>query len=140
MTAMVKPVLISHHRQHPLEPLIGELDHSAASLADQVFVIRLRGHRLIALEAFAELMGPYQTALHQQVERPVHRRQAYLLSLLPELTTDSFDREMFLGAEEDLGNDVALAGYRLVVLPEVTAKLVEESRALCLIETGHHYP
>jgi hypothetical protein len=28
----------------------------------------------------------------------------------------------------------------LVVLPEMTAKLVEESRALCLIEAGHRYP
>ncbi|HET6795752.1 MAG TPA: hypothetical protein VFH40_01220 [Gemmatimonadales bacterium] len=139
MTAVVKPVLISHHRQHPLETLVGELDDSAAPLANQVFVIRLRGHGLIPLEPFAELMRPYQAALHQQIECPVHGRQADLFSLLFELATDSLDRDMFLRAEDDLGNDVALAGYRLVVLPEMTAKLVKKSRALCLIEAGHWY-
>ena len=58
-------------RQHPLEPLVLELDHVAAPLADQVLVVRLRRHRLVALEAFAEVVRAHQAALHQHLERAV---------------------------------------------------------------------
>ena len=42
-----------------------------AALADEVLVVRLARHRLVALEALAEIVGADQPALHQHVERAV---------------------------------------------------------------------
>src|SRR3954463_15573313 len=44
---------------------------------------------------------------------------------------------MFLGKKDHLSNQVPLAGDRLVVLTEVSAKAIEKGRCLTLIEVGH---
>ncbi len=119
---MLEPVLVCQNRQHPLETLVGKLDDSAATLADQVLVICLGGHRLIAFEPFAKVVGPGQATLHQKLERAVHRCGTNPLTLLPELSTDSFHGQVILGKKEYLRNKVALASDWLVVFPEMAAE------------------
>ena len=102
-----------------------------------MLVVRLRGHRLVALEPLAELMGPHQPALHQQIQGAIHRRRADSLSLLLQLAADGLNREVVFGQEHDLGYQVSLAGNRLVVLAKVTAKALEKGRSFGLIEVCH---
>ena len=66
--------------QHALEPLVLELDHPAAALADQMLVVGLGRHRLVALEPLAEVVRPDQAALDQHLERAVDRGGADLLA------------------------------------------------------------
>ena len=135
--AMLKALFVREHRKHPFQPFVSELDNPAAPFADQVLVVGLRCHWLVTLEALPKLVRPHQTALDQQIQSAIHRSGAYGLTLLFELPLDPVDRQVVLGPKYDLGNEIALAGDRLVVLPEVTAESIEKGCSLGLIEMGH---
>ena len=134
---VLEAVLVGDDRQHPLEPLVLELDHAAAALADQVLVVGLRRHRLVALEPLAEVVRAHQAALDQHLERAVDGGGADVLAALLERAADAFDRGMVVGEEDDLGDEVALAGDGLAVLAEIAAEALEEGRALVASEAGH---
>jgi hypothetical protein len=68
--------LIGDELEHPLEAVVGEFDHAAAPLADEVLVGSPLGRRLEAAVAVAEIVFPYQAAFDQQVERAVDGRGA----------------------------------------------------------------
>lgn len=134
---MLKAVLVCQDRQHALQPLIGELHHSAAALADQMLVIRLRSHGLVSLESFTEVMRTHESALHQQLESPIDGGRADLLTPLSQLTADCFDRKMVLGEEDNLRHKVSGASDGLVVLAKVAAKALGVGGCFCLIQSGH---
>ena len=92
----------------------------------------LRRHRLVALEALAEVVRPDQAALDQHIERAVDGGGADPLAPLLEHAPDAVDRKVIVGEEDDLGDEIALAGDRLVMVAEVPAEALEEGRALCL--------
>ena len=137
---VLEGVLVGDARQHPLEPLVLELDHVAAPLADQVLVVRLRRHRLVALEAFAEVVRPHEAALHQHLERAVDGGGADGFVTLSQAADDGVHRGMVFGEEDDLGDEVALAGDRQAVIAEVAAETVEERGSLRPSEGGHRRP
>ena len=70
------------------------------SEADEVLVVRLLRHRLVALEPFAEVVSPHQPASHQHVERAVDRRRADPLALVLESSLNRLDREVLLGHQD----------------------------------------
>ena len=122
---MLKAMLVGKDREHSLEPLVREFDHSAAPLADQVLMRGLGRNRLVALEPLAEFMGPDQPALDQEVEGTVHRRQADVLTALLELASNGINGEVVFGEEHHLGHQIALAGDRLTVLAEMSPEMVD---------------
>jgi hypothetical protein len=134
---MLKTMLIGQNRQHSLQPLIGELHYPAAPLTDQMFVVRLRRHGLVALESLTEVMGPNQAALNQKIQGTVDSGGAHPLSPLLQLSADCFDRQMFVCEEDDLSHEIALAGDRLMMFPKVTAEALGMGGGFCLIQTGH---
>lgn len=134
---MLKTVLVGQDRQHPLQPLVGELHYPAASLADQVLMIRLRRHGLVAFETLAEVMGPHEATLDQKIQGAVDGGGAHPLSPMLQLSADGFDRQVFFGEENDLGYEIALAGDRLTMFPKMTAKALGMGGGFCLIEAGH---
>src|SRR3954447_20493171 len=137
MPTMLETVLVGQDRQHALEPLVGKLDHSAALLANQMFVIGLGGHRLVPFEAFAELLGPYQSTLHQEVQRAIHGGHSHLLATLLQLPSNRLHRQVVLGEEDHLGHQLALAGNWLTVLAEMSSETFEKGSSFSLIEAGH---
>ena len=134
---MLKAMLVGQDRQHPLQPLVGELHDPAAALANEVLVVRLGRHGLVPLEAFAEVMGPYQTTLDQEIEGTVDGGGSHPLSPLFQLPADRVDGEVFRRQEDDLGHQIALPSDRLVMLPKMTAKTFGVGRGFRLIEAGH---
>jgi hypothetical protein len=137
MATMLKTVLIGQDWEHPLEPLIGELDDSAALLANQMLVIGLGRHRLVPFKAFPELLGSDQSALHQEVQRAIHGGHSDLLAALLQLPSNRLDRQVVLGEENYLGHQLALAGNWLTVLAEVSSETFEKGGSFSLIEAGH---
>src|SRR5687768_11282436 len=119
---MLEAMLVGENRQHALETLVGEFDNPAAALADEVLVIRLSRHGLVAFEALAEIVRSHQAALNQKVERAVHRGSAYPLPLLLQLAPNSLDGEVIFREKYDLCYDIALTGNRLVMFPKVAAE------------------
>lgn len=130
-------MLIRQHREHALQPLVGEFHDPPTAFTDQVLVVRLPGHRLVPAEAFAELVGPDQPAFDQQVQGAVDGGDPYLFAPLLELAADPFDRQVVVGEEKDLGDQIPLAGNRLVVLPEILTKALEEGGAFRFIQAHH---
>jgi hypothetical protein len=134
---MLKAVLIRQHREHALESLVGEFDHSAAAFADQMLVVCLGQHRLISLEALAEFVGAHQAALHQELERAIHRGSADRFPPLLQLAKNAFNREVVLREQHDLRYQIPLSGDRLTVLAEVSPEAFEKSGCFGLIQVGH---
>ena len=96
MPSMLEAMFVCQNREHALEPFIGELHYPATPLTDEVFVIALARHGLVALKPLAELLGPHQTALYQQIQRPVDGRSSYPLSSFFQLPSNGIDGEVVL--------------------------------------------
>jgi hypothetical protein len=137
MPPVLEPVLVSEHRQHTFQSLVGELHDAAAPLANEVLVIGLSRHWLVPLEPLAEFVGPHQAAFHHEVQRAVHGGHSYPLTPVLELAPDPLDREMILRKEHDLCNEVPLASDGLMVLSEMSAKSLEKGRSFGLIQARH---
>jgi hypothetical protein len=137
MPPVLKPMLVRQNREHALQTLVREFHDLPAPLADQVLVIGLRAHRLVALESFAEFVGPDQAALDQEIQRAVHRGQADPLAAVLQLAPDLFHREMIVGKKDYLRDEIALAGNRLMMLAEMTAKSLEKGSSFSLIQARH---
>jgi hypothetical protein len=91
MAPVLKALFVGQHRKHTLQSFVSELYDSPTPFADQMFVICVGRSRLVALESLAELVGTNQSALHQQIQRPIYRCQAYACSALLELAPDPVD-------------------------------------------------
>src|SRR5918999_597894 len=116
---------------------MGEFQDSPAALADEVLVMGVRCHGLVALESLTELVRAHQPAFDQKIQRTVYCREPYPGPLLPKLAPDSFNRQVILGEKYHPGDEIALAGNRLVMLPKIPAKTFEEGRSLGFIQLGH---
>jgi hypothetical protein len=101
---MLETVLVREARQHSLQPLVGELHHPATALANQVLVICLLRHWLVTLEPFPEVVRPHQAALDKELQCTVNRCRADPLTLLPQLSADTFDRQMIRGKKDNLSH------------------------------------
>src|SRR4029077_17882968 len=97
----------------------------------------LRGHRLVALEALAEVVRADQPAADQHVERPVDGRGPDVLALLLQSLLDGFGGETLVAGQDLGGDEVALPGDGEGAVVEVTAKALEEARAFAPTEPGH---
>jgi hypothetical protein len=97
VASVLEAVFVGQNRKHALEPFVGELHHPATPLTDEVFVIILAGDGLIPLEPLSELVGAHQPALHQEIERAVHRSGSHSLSGFLELPSNGIDGEVVLG-------------------------------------------
>jgi hypothetical protein len=64
MALVLELMLVGNDGQHALETLVLELDHRTAAKADEMLVMGLLRHRLIPLEALAEIVRPDQSAPH----------------------------------------------------------------------------
>jgi hypothetical protein len=137
MTLVLKGVLVGDNRQHALQSLILELDHSAAPLANQVLVMRLGRHRLEALESLTEVMRPNQPALQEDVQSSIDRSGTHPLAFLAEPATNAIDREMIFGQQDSFGYQVALSGDRQPMISKETAETLKEGGPLTPIEVGH---
>ena len=73
---VLKVMLVGGHSEHPLQPVVAELDHAPAAAADQVGVFAGVLGRLVPLKPFAEVVFSDQAALDQGLDRSVQRRQA----------------------------------------------------------------
>jgi hypothetical protein len=56
MALVLESVLVGQDRQHSLQPLIGKLHYSAATLANEVLMVAGRHHGLISFESFAKVV------------------------------------------------------------------------------------
>jgi hypothetical protein len=110
MPAVLETVFIGQHREHALQSFVSEFDHLPTPLADQMLVIGIGGNRFVSFESFTELMGADQSALHQEIQRPVYGGQADLLPPLLELAPDPFHGGVVVGEKYDLSYQVSLAG------------------------------
>src|SRR4051812_19897880 len=119
---MLKAMLVSKDRQHALQTLVGELYYASAALTDEMLVVRLPRHRLIALEALAKVMCPDEPTFEQKLESAVHRGCTDLLALQPQLFSDSLHRQMLVRMKHHPGDEIPLARDWLMVLPEMAAK------------------
>jgi hypothetical protein len=137
VAAVLKAVFVGKDRQHALHPFVGKLGHLAAALADQMLMVCLSGHRLVALEPFSELVRTNQSTFYQQIQCPVHRGGTDPLSILFQLAADGIDGKVIFGSKDDLGDKIALASHWLVVLTEMTAEPLEKGRSFRLIEASH---
>lgn len=137
MTAVLKAVLVGQNGQHPLQPFVGKLDDPAAALADEMLMITLRDRRLVALESLTELMGPDQAAFHEEVERTVDGGHSHPLTVAFQLAANPLDGEVILGKEHDLGNEIPLAGERLMMFPEIAVEALEKRRSFSLVQSCH---
>jgi hypothetical protein len=115
--AVLKAMLVGQNRQHALEALVGKFHYLAASLANEMLVVGMSRHRLVAPEAFAEFVSPDQAAFHQEIKGAVDCRQSHPLSSILQLAPNGLDRQMIVGVEDDLSDEIALAGDRLVMFP-----------------------
>jgi hypothetical protein len=134
---MLKAVLIRQNRQHPLQPFVRELDYPPAALADEMFVVTLGNCRLVTLESLPKLVSPNHSAFHQKVQGPVDSSHPYPLPLPLQLATNALDGEVILGKKHDLGDEIPLAGERLMMFPKVAVEALEKSRSLSLIQSCH---
>jgi hypothetical protein len=82
-------------------------------------------------------MAPHQAAFDQKLQRAVHGGGAYPVALLLQDSADTLAGEMFFREENDLSDKTSLAGDRLVMLPEITAKALGVCSGLRLIQSGH---
>jgi hypothetical protein len=97
MSPVLESVLVGQNRQHPLQPFVGKFHHSAAALADEMFVITLRDRRLVALESLAKLVSAHEAAFDQEVEGAIDSGHAHPLPLAFQLPPDAVNREVILG-------------------------------------------
>ncbi len=61
-------MFVRQDRQHTFQPLVLELHHSSAALADQVLVMGLGRHGFVALEAFAKIVRTNQELSKRNTE------------------------------------------------------------------------
>jgi hypothetical protein len=134
---MLKTMFIGKNRQHPLQPFVGELDYPAAALADEVFMVTLSDGRLISLESFAEFMSADQPAFQQKVERAIDGGHTHPFALALQLAAYALHRKVILGEKDDLGNEIPLAGERLMMFPEIAMEALEKSCSLSLVQSCH---
>lgn len=106
MALVLEVHLVGDHREHPFQAIILELMHRPAAQADQVLVLLGRGHGLVPPEPLAEVMGAKEAALHERVEGAVDRGRADARAKLLQAALDGLDREMFVGFEQDAGDQV----------------------------------
>jgi len=137
MAPMLKAMLIGEHWQHSLQSFVGKLDHPPAAFTNEVFMIGLRDCRLVAFEPLAEFVGADQPAFQQQVEGAIDGGHADSLPPTLQLAPNAFDREVVLGQEDDLSDEIALAGERLMMLSEMSAEALEKSRPFSLVQACH---
>lgn len=137
MAAVLKAKLVCQGRQHSLEPFVGKLDDPVAALADEMLMVGLGHSGLVAPEALTKFMGAHQSAFEEQVESAIDGRGSDPFALALELAADSLHRKVIFRQEDDLGYQVSLAGDRLMMLSEMSAKAVEKSRSLNLVQACH---
>src|SRR5262245_1524248 len=94
-------------------------------------------HRLVPLEAFAEIVCPDQSAPHQHIQRAIDGRGSYLLAFILEQTLNCLDREMLVRHEHGLSDEISLAGDRKMVIAEMPAKPLQQRRSFTFTESGH---
>src|SRR5690242_10586053 len=91
-----------------------------------MFVRLIRGHRLVALEALAELVLPRHTRAHQQVERAVQGRRPHGAAALGHAPRHFLDRQMLARLEQRLRHREPLVRGGQVVVPQVAAKRLQQ--------------
>lgn len=133
-------MLIGDNGQQPLQAVVGELRNPSAADADKMVMMRLGRHRFVTEEPLAEVLRPHQAAFHKELDGPVDGREANRVPLFAQSTPNLVHREVILGEQHDFGHSIALAGYRLVMVPEVAVKPVEEGRTLTRRESRHRSP
>ena len=134
---MLKTMLVSQNRQHPLQTFVREFYYPATAFTDQVLVVRLPRHRLIPLEALTKVMGSDQPALEKKLKCAVHSGGTHPLALQLQFFSNGFYRQVLVRMKHDLRDEIPLARDRLMVLPEMTAKAFGVSGSLPFIQSGH---
>ena len=85
---------------------------------------------LVALEALSEVVLGDEAAAHEEVERPVDGRLADALAAVAQDGRDVVDGEVALGAEDDVGDDLALVRHRQADLAQIPSEETDVRRAL----------
>src|SRR2546425_7809554 len=99
-------------------------------------LVRLsRRDRLVALEPFAEVPLDDEPALHQQVERPIHRRRAHGLPSAGHPARHVLGRQMIPGEAHGLRHREPLLGRREIVVAQVAAERPQQRGAVNLHTT-----
>ena len=127
-TGALSPIerFLREQRDHALEAIVRELHHAAARRADAVLVRVARRHRLVALEALAEVVLLDEPALDQEVERAIDGRRPDWTAAFGHPALDIVRRQMLGGEQDDLRHRQALLGRRQVVIPEIPPELPEQ--------------
>src|SRR5256885_11545709 len=116
---------LRQQRDHPLEPVVGELRHPAARGADTMLV-RLAGReRLVPLESFAEVVLLGQPGADQEIQRAVDRRRAHRYPSR-RAPAHLLGRQVLTGEEHRFGHRQALLRRRQIVLDQVAAEFLEQ--------------
>src|SRR5688572_291665 len=127
---MAEAVLIGNHGEHALQPFVREFDHPSAAYADEMLVMFLARRPLEPPEALAELVGPDEARLHEEIQRAVDRRRADPFAARPELRRDGAGGFVPVGAEHELGDEVPRMGHREPLLPEPAPEALEKPATL----------
>src|SRR2546425_802585 len=99
-------------------------------------LVRLpRRDRLVTFEPFAEIPLDHEAALHQQVERAIHRRRAHRLSGAGHAARHILGRQVIPGEAHRLRHRQPLLGRREIVVAEVAAERLQQRGAVNLHTT-----
>lgn len=109
-----------------LEGRVEELDDPSTLGADQMVVVFVVAFGwLVANVTVVESVGFRQSAVRQELHRPIDRRQGDLWVLGSNLLQQVFDLQMPARLEEDVGDQLPLAGKLEAVLGNVGPQMVQ---------------
>ena len=136
MALEAEAVLVGDEAEHAVHPLVGEFGHGPALEADEMAVLVVGRARLEAAGAVAEIVGPGDPGLDQQVEGAVERRRPDPVAPALEEPLQSLDRQVLVGGEEGRGHDVPLTRHRKTTRTEPGAELFQK-RARVVLREAH---
>ena len=121
--AMEKRLLVGDHFQHAFQPVVGEFDHPATALADEVLMGGLVGGGFVALESVPEIVGPDQSAFHQQIERAIDRGRPDRNPPASELLLNPDNRGVIGNSGDRVGDLQPLARHRQAPVAQVAGEI-----------------
>jgi hypothetical protein len=101
----------SHLSLYAIDSGRDELDHLAAPSAEEMFVMRSSGARLVTLETLVEVMLANESRLAHELERAVDGRLPNRATTRAKACQDFFGRDVMVGSEKELGYPHPLRCY-----------------------------
>lgn len=84
-------MLVRNQLKDTFQVVVMELDHAAASLAEEVLMRLMSVRRLKSSETLPKIVFPGEPTLYKNPKCPVHRRRPHMVPTLSKTPLDLFD-------------------------------------------------